>query len=126
MSIFDQVWFQDIFPSILSKLTEVDQTVLYFTSKSLRGYKISLCKKREACAYAAREGHLELLKWARENGCDWDSRTCANAAEGGHLELLKWARENGCPWDWRTCADAAREGHLELLKWAHENGCDWD
>jgi hypothetical protein len=19
--------------------------------------------------------------------------------EGGHLEVLKWARENGCPWD---------------------------
>ena len=27
----------------------------------------------------------------------WDRWTCANAAEGGHLEVLKWARENGCP-----------------------------
>jgi hypothetical protein len=23
----------------------------------------------------------------------------SNAASGGHLEVLKWARENGCPWD---------------------------
>jgi len=44
-------------------------------------------------------GHLEVLKWARENGCPWDEDTCAGAAEGGHLEVLKWARENGCPWD---------------------------
>jgi len=48
---------------------------------------------------AAKGGHLEVLKWARENGCPWDEWTCAYAAEGGHLEVLKWARENGCPWD---------------------------
>jgi len=108
---------------------------------------------RETCANAAEGGHLEVLKWARENGCPWDERTCANAAEGGHLEVLKWARENGCPWDegrartrrgrpprgaevgarerlpvgrGRTCANAAKGGHLEVLKWARENGCPWD
>jgi hypothetical protein len=26
------------------------------------------------------------------------------AAKGGHLEMLKWARENGCPWNEETCA----------------------
>ena len=78
------------------------------------------------CAYAAENGHLEVLKWARENGCDWDSSTCAYAAENGHLEVLKWARENGCDWDYWTCAYAAENGHLEVLKWARENGCDWD
>ena len=25
------------------------------------------------------------------------------AAEEGHLEVLQWARENGCPWDEYTC-----------------------
>ena len=54
-------------------------------------------------------GHLEVLKWARENGCDWDSNTCSYAAENGHLEVLKWARENGCEWDSDTCAYAARK-----------------
>jgi len=46
--------------------------------------------------------HLEVLKWARENGCKWDSWTCSNAAEGGHLDVLQWARENDCPWDRST------------------------
>eukprot|EP00797_Seminavis_robusta_P010078 Sro173_g076240.2 (279) ;mRNA; r:28935-29771 len=34
--------------------------------------------------------HLDL-KWARENGCPWDVWTCAFAARNGHLEILKWA-----------------------------------
>ena len=25
--------------------------------------------------------------------------TCSSAAKGGHLEVLQWARANGCPWD---------------------------
>ena len=40
----------------------------------------------------------------------WDSRICFYAAEGGHLEVLKWARANGCDWDWRTCSNAAKGG----------------
>ena len=54
---------------------------------------------------AASLGYLEVLQWARANGCDWDSDTCAFAAWGGHLEVLQWARFNGCVWDRWTCAD---------------------
>ena len=81
-----------------------------------------------ACALlAAYGGHLEVLKWARENGCSWDEDTCARAARWGYLEVLKWARENGCPWDKSTCADSVVEGgHLEVLQWARMNGCSWD
>ena len=25
-----------------------------------------------------------------------------NAAENGHLNVLKWARENGCEWNYET------------------------
>ena len=75
------------------------------------------------CSQAAEGGHLEVLRWIRTNDCPWDSYTCTWAAKGGHLEILKWAWENGCPWDSDTCAKAARGGHLEVLKWARENGC---
>ena len=47
--------------------------------------------------------------------------TCSNAAKNGHLECLKYAHENGCPWDGETCSNAAKNGHLECLKYAHEN-----
>ena len=66
---------------------------------------------------------VALLRWARENGCPWDTRTCATAAAGGQLEVLQWARENGCPWDERTCVAAAACSHLEVLQWALENSC---
>ncbi len=78
------------------------------------------------CAAAASNGHLETLKWARENGCEWNSITCAHAAQNGHLHILKWARENGCDWDKNTCAYAAKHGYFEVLIWARENGCEWD
>ena len=79
------------------------------------------------CAAAARNGDLEelkalradkwpwdeVLKWARANGCPWDTWTCYGAAKGGHLEVLKWARENGCPWDGYTRHVAASKGYVE-------------
>ena len=37
-----------------------------------------------------------MLQWARENGCPWDESTCWGAAENGHLEVLEWAKANGC------------------------------
>ena len=48
-------------------------------------------------AYAAKNGHLEVLKWARANGCQWDWNTWMGAAINGHNEVHKWAIENGCP-----------------------------
>jgi hypothetical protein len=35
----------------------------------------------------------ELIKWARENGCPWNEDTYSSAAKNGHLEVLKWLRD---------------------------------
>jgi hypothetical protein len=75
------------------------------------------------CDFAAKNGHLKVLQWARANGCDWTHWTCDWAAKNGHLEVLQWARANGCDWSSDTCALAASNGHLEVLKWAQANGC---
>jgi len=100
----------------------------------------------------ALNGHLEVLKWAREIGCPWNEDTCSNIAKNGHFEVLKWDRENRCSWDrntcnsatfstslevlkwfreWLflnedTCDSAAKNEHLKVLKWARENGCPWN
>eukprot|EP01044_Picomonas_judraskeda_P049315 COSAG03_NODE_28975_length_192_cov_10.784946_1_plen_47_part_10 len=47
---------------------------------------------------------MELLQWARANGCEWNAITCSAAAAGGHLEVLQWARANGCEWNAITCS----------------------
>jgi len=52
---------------------------------------------------AAKNGHLAVLRWAREQDCPWDEDTCAFAAAGGHLAVLQWAQEHGCPWDKSLC-----------------------
>ena len=66
---------------------------------------------------------LRLNAQSAFNPAPWDIDTCNGAAFSGHLEVLKWARENGCEWNSSTCSHAIREGHLEILKWAHANGC---
>ena len=75
---------------------------------------------------------MEILKWARSNGCkvhskadelnlpfqgqgEWNSDTCSNAAKGGHLEVLKWAHENGCEWDNVTCSEANADKSKMIL-----------
>jgi hypothetical protein len=83
-------------------------------------------RKEWLCMFAARSGQLEVLQWARANGCLWNGETCYWAATGGHLEILQWARANGCPWNENTCWGAAQVGPLEVLRWARANGCPWD
>jgi hypothetical protein len=63
---------------------------------------------------------------ARLNDCPWNEWICACAAEYGHLEVLKWAIENGCTWDDELYYSAAENGHLEVLKWAidYDSYCD--
>ena len=74
---------------------------------------------------AAMGGHLEVLKWAHENGCPWNEYTCSSAARGGHLEVLKWARRM-VVLGMTILVVVQQGGHLEVLKWARENGCPWD
>ena len=47
--------------------------------------------------YPAKEGHFEILKWLRANGCPWDKWTYFYAIENGYHEIAQWAKDNGCP-----------------------------
>ncbi len=84
-------------------------------------YASDCCKKNGVSC----DVHLEVLKWARKNGCDWNAKTCVRAAKTGRLKILKWARKNGCDWNSDVCVSAAFYGHLDCLIWARENDCDW-
>ena len=73
-----------------------------------------LSDTRLLCAAAAASGQLEEFKALRAENFPWDWETCAYAAEGGHLEVLMWARENGCPLDEYTRKRAAAHlGYVE-------------
>ena len=85
-----------------------------------------------ACHGAAQQGHLEALKWLRDQDppCPWDEWTFIFAAELGHLDILKWARSQDppCPWHESACSYAAERGQLDVLKWARSQSppCPWD
>lgn len=73
-------------------------------------------------AAAANGGHLDIIKYLRKIGVQWDWQACANAAN----IVLKWVRTNGCPWSVHTCANAGSSGHIQVLKWARTTGCPWN
>ena len=81
------------------------------------------CSMNEwACAYAAKGGHLECLKYLHEEvKAPWDSTTAAWAAENGHLHILEYLVErNNNKYNTLACANAAENGHLDCLKFLHE------
>ena len=84
----------------------------------------------DACAFAARNGHLEVLKYLREEGkAPWDSTTASSrAALKGHLHILEYLVERKYDqFDEDTCAYAAENGHLDCLKYLHETAkAPWD
>lgn len=72
--------------------------------------------------------NISMLKWARENGCPWNTNICSMIAYDGNLDVLKWAHSEGCPLSIGVCNYAALNGKLNILKWAREQNppCPWD
>ncbi len=74
---------------------------------------------------AARQGNMEMVKYCVANECPIDVSACACAAENGHLEVLKYLREEAkAPWDWKTASWAAESGHLHILEYLVERKYD--
>jgi len=75
---------------------------------------------------AAEQGNLEMAKYCVANECPIGEYACAFAAGNGHLECLKYLREEvKAPWDrYETAAWAARNGHLHILEYLDERKYD--
>ena len=74
---------------------------------------------------AAFKGNLEMVKYCVANDCPINDRACAEAAENGHLECLKYLREEAkAPWNSWTAAWAALKGHLHILEYLVERKYD--
>ena len=74
---------------------------------------------------AAEQGNLEMVKYCVANECPISTLTCAFAAGNGHLEVLKYLREEvKVPWGSRTASWAAKNGHLHILEYLVEREYD--
>ena len=81
---------------------------------------------------AARNGHIEAVKWLYENRDKTRSTGCTSvgimkAAANGHLGVLKWLHEtHELGWTRQVMDGAAQHGQLDVVKWLHVNrkeGC---
>ena len=73
---------------------------------------------------AAEQGNLEMVKYCVANKCPIDEFACAFAAGNGHLECLKYLREEAkAPWDSMVLYQAYENEHLECLRYAVEKKC---
>ena len=74
---------------------------------------------------AALQGNLEMVKYCVANKCPINAWACADAAANGHLEVLKYLREVAkAPWDSSTAYLAAESGHLHILEYLVERKYD--
>jgi hypothetical protein len=84
----------------------------------------------DACAYAARNGHLEVLKYLREEvKAPWGWETATRAAGNGHLHILEYLveRKYNKYYYYLACERAAENGHFDCLKYLHETAkAPWD
>ena len=106
----------DVLEAIARAADPTVRGVLRHVSPELRAAVKSDAEASAAMKIPVVCGRLELLRWARKQGCPWSEETFVAAAGGGHLEVLRWLREQGCPWGKKTFAAAAEGGHLEVLR----------
>lgn len=75
----------------------------------------------QICYFAAGGGHLDVIKWAREYGCQWDEINATYAAKNIHLNILKWCVAEGCVWNKEECLRQIESTHAEIMEWV----ADW-
>jgi hypothetical protein len=72
----------------------------------------------DVCLAAVEKGHVNVLQYiyATKKFGDTLGYVAKKAAENGQLECLKFMHKHGAAWDRFTCKEAAAGGHLECLK----------
>lgn len=67
---------------------------------------------------AAANGHMDVLKWAWDEGGPAEFSNCAlvNAAANGHEDVVWWLRGHLCPFHAQAMVNASKYGHLHIMK----------
>ena len=79
---------------------------------------------------AAKSGNVDMMNYAKNNGCIWTAKVCLWAAKNGHVQILEWVKKEkgiydpSLAWEFRPnlYLFAACEGHINVLEWGINNG----
>ncbi len=73
--------------------------------------------------WAARKGHLPLLRWLLKNTAEECTSSASDwAALNGHADVLQWLSDNNTLGCTDAAADwAAYKGHINILQWLYTN-----
>jgi hypothetical protein len=71
-----------------------------------------------ACKY----NRINIVKWMQSRNFPWHEKACAGAANG-NFGLLKYLREQNCDWGTGVYLSALRSRNVHIAEWAIENGC---
>ena len=52
---------------------------------------------------------FKIFEWTEKQKFPWNENTCKAAVEIGDLNLVKYLRENGCDWNSESCSGCCRE-----------------
>lgn len=74
------------------------------------------------CSYAAYHGHLNILKYAFDNGQSAPPDIINIAVKNGHLDIVKYLHDHDFPW-MDTFVLASEFEHLDILKYAYNHEC---
>lgn len=94
------------------------------------------CVMDDVLKTAANKGYQPLLQYLKDIEWFYDCDICYEATSGGWINVLQWAKNNGCEINNTVPMAACREtmfeeksvsdGKFECLKFAYANGAKWD
>ena len=82
----------------------------------MQNNKIRIIDKAACC------GHIGIIQWAQQIGCNYSALTMGHASLGGQLETIKWLYANGCTIDSHVDRFACQLGHINILEWMRLTG----
>jgi hypothetical protein len=68
-------------------------------------------------------GHWDVVRWLRRQGCQLYDGVFAAAAQRGDMEAMAWLRRKDCPWSQWAALCAIKYGKFDALRWLHRKGC---
>jgi hypothetical protein len=89
--------------------------------------QVRLPYRADSMSAAAGSCQTAMCQFLYAEQCPWSEYACLAAAYGGHVDTLRWLREQGCPWIEKDTAQRAAEGgSVDMMLYLRQAGIEFD